>query len=149
GTTMDAGMSQFFSNLLPQLPVFVVFGVGAYMAWHRRPSQPQAARLTCLALGMLFVTAVVMTWVYGWLPRYGTAQGWSATEFQMAFKLVSVIRNIIEAVGLALLLRAIFASPTPALAGPALSGPAPVLASPAPARPHGCLGVFLGGVLGA
>ena len=134
---MDAFLGQFFVRLFTQLPMFVVFGVGMRMAWRRWTSQPQAARLTCIAIGILFVMTVGMTGVYLWLPHYGLEQGWSAAALQRTFTIVGVVREVIEAVAFAFLLRAIFASP------------APVLHSPARTTSRGCLGPFLGGVLGA
>lgn len=141
---MDTALSPFCVSLVTQLPVFVVFCVGINMAWRRRASQPRVARLTYLALGILFVTAVGMTGVYIWLPRYGLAQGWGATALQTTFTMVGVVRHVLEAMAFALLLRAIFASPAPVQ-----GSPAPALASPARAQSHGCLGLFLGVVLGA
>jgi hypothetical protein len=134
---MDASMTQFVVNLLTQLPMFIVFGVGVNMARARWTHQPQAARLTCLAIAILFVMAVGMTAVYTWLPHYGLAQGWSGPTLQKIFVRIGILRHIIEAVALALFLRAIFTSPVPALA------------QPAPARRRGCLGLLLGGLLGA
>ena len=139
---MDAVIFQFFVTLLTQLPVFVVFGVGLRMAWCQRASQPEVARLTSLALSLLLVNAVGMTGVSIALPRYGLARGWGGSDLQTAFTILGVVWHLLEAVAFVCLLRAIFHGPA-RIANPARAE------TPTQARPRGCLGLFLGSVLGA
>ena len=139
---MDAAIFRFFVTLLTQLPVLVVFCVGLRMAWSKRASQPEVARLTSLALSIFLVNAVGMTGVFIALSQYGLARGWSGGNLQTAFSILGVVRHLLDAVAFVVLLRAIFYGPA-RMASPARAD------TPTQARPRGCLGLFLGAILGA
>jgi len=135
---MGSSFIAFFTNLITQLPLLILYIVGLLMAFDRLAQQPKTARRTIVAFAILLLTAVGMTGVSSWLPSYLAEQGSDAAAITSFLRWIYLASNLLHTLAMGLILAALFrgeqATATPNWLRLILGG---------------LLGLLLGGVLGA
>lgn len=100
------------SFLLQQLayasPALLVYLAGGVLAIIFIRKYPTPAMLTLGGGLVLLITTVVLTLIQYYLFRYRLENAWSAAEYSRVLSLVSLVANIIRALGLSLWLAAVF-----------------------------------------
>lgn len=93
---------------LMQLPVYLVWLAGVVLCVYNWQRHPRPARITLIALVVLFLTSLAGTALSSWLPFFLHAQGMAASRMGLISTLIGVIRAVLNALGFGLLLAAIF-----------------------------------------
>jgi uncharacterized membrane protein len=102
-------VAQGLANLAILSPVLLAYIAGFVLSlvfWRR---SPRACLLALLGTTEMFLTAVVLTFVWPYVSLLGSRSGWSGEEFSRAFAVLGVIQSCLYAGGLVLLLLAVFA----------------------------------------
>lgn len=105
---MDTFFSPYIVALLTQIPLFIVCIVGIITGLSQRKNHPRASLLTILAMVGLFFSSLVLVVIQSWLPRYFTANTGSTINIRLILGIVSILRNLVEAVAIGLLLLAVY-----------------------------------------
>ena len=107
-TSSNPFASQLAAQFLASLPVWIVYLAGivlAFVFWSR-------SRLPCaLALAasvLLLLTSIGSMGARAWIMHRHESQGWSADELSTAFSVVSLLASVAHALGLAMLVTAVF-----------------------------------------
>jgi hypothetical protein len=105
-------MNPAASFLLQQLayasPALLVYLAGVVLAIVFIRKYPTPAMLTLGGGVVLLITTVVLTLVQFYLFRYRLESGWSAAEYSRVLSTITLVANIIRALGLSLWLAAVF-----------------------------------------
>jgi hypothetical protein len=107
---MGSVILQVLSNLLSHLPLLIVYTAGLFLAANRLADQPQVARRALLAVSLLLVNLVVMIGLNAWLLQFLVTNGSGDHQITNLLLLVNLGRNLIDAVAIGLLFRALFPS---------------------------------------
>jgi hypothetical protein len=108
GELMESFFPPYIVSLLTQIPLFIIYVVGVAIALGQRKLHPRASLYTILAMGGLLFTSLVLVAVQVWLPQYLASQAYSAVNFRLILGIISVIRNLIDAIAIGLLLLAVY-----------------------------------------
>jgi hypothetical protein len=97
-------LQQLGYNSLP----LIVYLIGILLAAVFVRKYPFSAMLTMAGSAILFVNQIAITMLQGYLISARSESGWSPEQYTQLLVVVSVIGNIVRAIGTALLIGAIF-----------------------------------------
>ena len=105
---MDTFFSPYIVALLTQIPLFIIYIVGIITGLSQRKNHPRASLLTILAMVGLFFSSLVLVGIQIWLPRYLSINTGSTANIRLVLGIVSILRNLVDAVAIGLLLLAVY-----------------------------------------
>jgi hypothetical protein len=127
----EAAMSYLWQQLAYQVPVLLVYLIGFVLALLFFGRQPTAALLTLIGTGLLVLVTVAVVVVQAFLVQQRMEENWSVERFARLMSTVGLAGSIGRAIGLALVVAAVFVGrghTRPAIAGPGAApagGPPP------------------------
>jgi hypothetical protein len=105
---MNSTISTFFSILVTQLPLLIVYAVGLMTAYSYRQQYPQAANRVTWAIALFVMDGIVLTFVSQWILYRLILQGAGEGELTLAVNGLGLVRSLIHAWAFMLILGAIF-----------------------------------------
>ncbi len=108
---MNNGFLSYFSMLITQLPMLVVYAVGLMTAHSYRQQMPQAANRVTWAILLLVIDATVLNFAWYWILNTMALQNVSEGQMNLVVNGVGLVRNLIHAWAFMLILGAIFPGP--------------------------------------
>lgn len=106
--TFGLFLSAILIFLFDYFPILVVWLVGLVLAIINRNKYPQVARLTIIALAILFTVSLVNSYVSRMLPIWLTQQGFTTAEMIPVFTIRNLISSVVSAFGWGFIIAAIF-----------------------------------------
>ncbi len=98
-----------FTNFLRQLPLYLVWIVGGFLAIKYWDAYPKTALFTLIALAIFLVQALVSSVLNVWLPQQALSKEMSATQVSSVVTARGIVSMIVSTIAWALLVAAIFA----------------------------------------
>ncbi len=107
-------LSFFFGQLGAQTPALLVYlaGVIAAIVFLRRARMPSLACL--LGCGLMIITTLAVTAIQAWMLQLHLDGSWPASRYGQAMSMIGIVSGAIRAVGLALVVAAVFLGREPA-----------------------------------
>jgi hypothetical protein len=102
-------MAYLITTLIVALPLILVCVTGIIISLLRWSHHPSLSLLTSLGLGLLLFSRIVLGTLATWLPRYLIENGWAIEQTGLINGAVVFLANIVSAIGLSLLVYAVFA----------------------------------------
>jgi len=98
----------FFINLLPYIPLYLVWIIGMVLSSIHRKRHSKVSLLAFISLFTLFVLSLVVVFSETWLPINASIEGLDAKEMGMTLYRIKVIAKFMSAVAWGMLIAAIF-----------------------------------------
>jgi hypothetical protein len=100
--------SYLFQQLAYSAPQLIVYVLGIILAAIFIRKYPGPALLTLLATIILLVTTLGLALAQGSIMRLRFESGWTITQYSQVMSVLSIVASILRALGLAVLLAAVF-----------------------------------------
>lgn len=107
-TLMNPATSFLLQQLAYSVPALLVYLAGLILAIIFLGKYPASAMFTLCGSVVLLITTLGLTFVQFYLFRSRLEYGWSAAGYGQVLSIVSLVANIIRALGLSLWLAAVF-----------------------------------------
>jgi hypothetical protein len=107
-TSSNPMLSSYLANLAFGIPFLLFCIVGVILVALRWRDHPGPSRLALIALIVLLFNAVVMPFASSWLANSILEQGFTVARLSASLKVIAVVRNLLLAIGLGLLLLAVY-----------------------------------------
>jgi hypothetical protein len=105
---MNSATSFLLQQLTYSVPALLVYVAGLVLAIIFLRKYPASAMLTLCGSVALLVTTIGLSLAQFYIFRYRLEYGWSSATYSQVLLIVSLVANIIRALGLALWLTAVF-----------------------------------------